>query len=55
MIFNDKPLKYLTSAELEEAVRRHREQTKKLLAEVRRRRVELAQSANMQSEKKPAD
>jgi hypothetical protein len=39
MIFNDKSPQYMTSAELEEAIRRHREQTKKLLAEVRSRRT----------------
>jgi hypothetical protein len=39
MLINDKSLQYMTSAELEEAIRRHREHTKKLIAEVRSRRA----------------
>jgi hypothetical protein len=39
MIFDEKPPQFLTSVELEEAIRRHREQTRKLLAEARARRA----------------
>lgn len=39
MIIGHKSPKYMTSSELEEAIRRHREHTKKLLAEVRNRRA----------------
>lgn len=38
MTVNDKAPQYMTSAELEEAIRRHREHTRKLLAEARNRR-----------------
>lgn len=41
MIPEEKPPQYMTSAELEEAIRRHREHTKKLLAEARNRRASL--------------
>jgi hypothetical protein len=44
MISDDKSPQYMTSAELEEAIRRHREHTKKLLAEVRSRRASQAQT-----------
>jgi hypothetical protein len=40
MIFNEKPPQYMTSAEPEEAIRRHREHTKKLIAEARNRRAD---------------
>lgn len=39
MILDQKSPQYMTSSELEEAIRRHREHTKKLLAEVRNRRA----------------
>jgi hypothetical protein len=39
MIRDEKSPQYMTSAELEEAIRRHREHTKKLLAEARSRRA----------------
>lgn len=45
MIFNDKSPQYMTSAELEEAIRRHREHTKKLLAEARNRRASSTENA----------
>lgn len=51
MIIDDKLPQYMTSAELEEAIRRHREHTKKLLAEVRSRRAQLADVPPEQSVK----
>ena len=42
MIFDNKPPPYMTSAELEDAIRRHRDHTKKLVAEARKRRAELS-------------
>jgi hypothetical protein len=45
MISEEKAPKYMTSAELEEAIRRHREHTRKLLAEARSRRAELSGTA----------
>lgn len=44
MISDDKHPQYMTSAELEEAIRRHREHTKKLLAEARSRRAKVKES-----------
>ena len=55
MIFDTKSPKYMTSAELEEAIRRHHEQTKKLLAEARSRRAELSNSAPTDHIEKTAD
>lgn len=43
MIIDDKSPQYMTSAELEEAIRIHREHTKKLIAEARNRRAKLAE------------
>ena len=40
MILDEKSPQYMSSAELEEAIRRHREHTKKLLAEARNRRAD---------------
>jgi len=44
MISDDKQPQYMTSAELEEAIRRHREHTKKLIAEARSRRAKVNES-----------
>lgn len=44
MFPKDNSPRFLTSAELEQAVREHRAQTKRLLAEVRRRRAENPKS-----------
>jgi len=52
MVFDKKPPQYRTSAELEEAIRRHREHTKKLLAEARSHRKEASKSRTPQE---PAD
>lgn len=51
MISDDKSPQYMTSAELEEAIRRHREHTKKLLAEARSRRASQAQGNPPQDDK----
>lgn len=53
MITNEKPVQYMTSAELEAAIRRHREHTKKLLAEVRSRRSNSLRTDTMQSAEIP--
>ena len=39
MISKEKSPQYMTSAELEEAIRRHRQYTRKLIAEARSRRA----------------
>lgn len=44
MFFKDKPSNFMTSAELEEEIRKHRAETKRLLAEARKRRTEEAES-----------
>jgi hypothetical protein len=44
MTLDEKSPQYMTSAELEEAIRRHREHTKKLLAEARNRRADLSET-----------
>jgi len=44
---------YVTSAELEIAVRKHREQTKKLLVEIRNRRADVAKSSLPIGKKSP--
>jgi hypothetical protein len=54
MIFDEKFPQYMTSAELEETIRRHREHTKKLLAEVRNRRAELSKTIPADHVEKPA-
>jgi hypothetical protein len=48
MVFDKKPPQYRTSAELEEAIRRHREHTKKLQAEARSHRKEASKSRTPQ-------
>lgn len=53
MILNEKPLQHMTSAELEEAIRRHREHTKKLLAEARSRRASTPRTDSLQSAQIP--
>lgn len=53
MLSNDKSPQYMTSAELEEAIRRHREFTKKLLAEARSRRANASRTDSMQSAEIP--
>jgi DNA-directed RNA polymerase subunit H (RpoH/RPB5) len=52
MISNEKPPQYMTSAELEEAIRLHREQTKKLLLEARLRRAALPKITSPVADKK---
>lgn len=49
MISKDKSPQYMTSAELEEAIRRHRDFTKKLLAEARSRRANSSRSDSLQA------
>lgn len=49
MLNNDQSPQYMTSAELEEAIRRHREFTKKLLAEARSRRANSSRADSLQS------
>ena len=44
IIFDNKPPQYMISAELEDAVRRSRDHTKKLVVEARKRRAELSNS-----------
>ena len=44
MLLKDKQPRFMTSAELEDAIRKHRAQTKKLLAEVRKRRTAEAET-----------
>lgn len=44
MMLDEKFPQYMTSAELEEAIRRHRDHTKKLLAEARNRRADLSKT-----------
>jgi hypothetical protein len=46
MIFKDKPSNFMTSAELEEEIRKHRVETKRLLAEVRKIRSAEAETNN---------
>jgi hypothetical protein len=53
MIFDEKSPQYMTSAELEEAIKRHREHTKKLLAEARNRRAGLPVNTLPASIKEP--
>jgi hypothetical protein len=55
MIFDNKSPQSMTSAELEEAILRHREHTKALLAEVRNRRAELSKPAPVNKAEKPSD
>lgn len=40
MLDDQKPMQYMTSQELEEAIRRHREYAKRLIAEAKLRRAE---------------
>jgi hypothetical protein len=54
-MFKKKQPEYMTSAELEEAIRRHREETKKLLAEARKRRAEAAKVDPVLRAEKPSD
>lgn len=44
MLIKDKPSNFMTSAELEEEIPKHRAETKRLLAEVRKRRTEEAET-----------
>jgi hypothetical protein len=53
MIFDNKPPQYMTSAELEDAIRRRRNHTKKLVAEARKRRAELSNSPLANEVEKP--
>lgn len=53
MIFDNKPPQYMTSAELEDAIRRRRDHTKKLVVEARKRRAELSNSALANEVEKP--
>jgi hypothetical protein len=53
MIFNNKPSQYMTSAELEDAIRRRRDHTKKLVVEARKRRAELSNSPLANEVEKP--
>ena len=45
IIFDNKPPQYTTSVELEDAVRRSRDNTKQLVVEARKRRTELSNSS----------
>jgi hypothetical protein len=54
-MFKKKQPEYMTSAELEEAIRRHREETKKLPAEARRRRVKAAKVVPVLQTETPPD
>jgi hypothetical protein len=51
-LMNEKPLKNMTSAELDEALDRHIEYTKKLLEEVRNRRANELENTPVDSSKK---
>jgi hypothetical protein len=51
MLLNDKKPHFMTSAELEDAIRKHRAETKRLLAEVRKRRSADAKSAEIPQDK----
>lgn len=42
IIFDNKPPQYMTSAELEDAIRQRRDHTKKLVMEARKCRAELS-------------
>jgi hypothetical protein len=55
MISDDKPPQYMTSAELEEAIRRHREHTKKLLAEARSRRAKVNEGPTSSTRTDPTE
>jgi hypothetical protein len=55
MIIDDKSPQYMTSAELEEAIRRHREHTKKLLAEVRNRRAQFGEQPKVEARSPKTD
>jgi hypothetical protein len=46
MLFKEKPSNFMTSAELEEEIRKHRAETKRLLAEVRKRRAKDAETSS---------
>jgi hypothetical protein len=54
-MFREKQPQYMTSPELEEAIRRHREHTKKLLAEARSRRAAASKVLPATLNKNPAD
>lgn len=53
MIFDNKPPQYMTSAELEDAIRRRRNHTKKLVAEARKRRAQSSKAPLANEVEKP--
>lgn len=55
MIFEERSLQYMTSAELEEAIRRHRDHTKALIAEARARRATETHGTPWVAVENPAD
>ncbi len=55
MIFNEKSPQYMTSAELEEAIKLHREHTKKLLAESRSRRAQASRTTPTEKMDNPVE
>lgn len=50
MLDDQKPPQYMTSQELEEAIRKHREYAKRLLAEARLRREEAKKAASQKNQ-----
>lgn len=50
MLDDQKPPQYMTSQELEEAIRKHREYAKRLLAEARLRREEAKKAAGQKNQ-----
>ena len=53
IIFDNRPPQYMTSAELEDAVRRRRDHTKKLVVEARKRRAASSNSPLANEVEKP--